>query len=244
MFQLAGDIVKGGWDAISNLAASAGKGMAEIGSAFFPAPQRTEVKHLPIEEMGGTGQTYRPTAPENESMNDTFSYFMKDWVNTPYEMQYAIPKKIAESKELNKGVSMTAGEWLGHGLDWALETSKKVGTIVETWDIATGRKTTATNTEGKSSGPTTTSTQKRTVTETGNFAQRGAEVIEKFKAAAGNILTQAKGLFNLGFEGTGGKSPVFSIQHELDPGTKLAVGSTGVVVLLLLAFILFKEMKK
>lgn len=238
MFKLASDIVTGGWNAINNIGAAAGQGMAAIGSTFFPAPQRTQVEHLPLEPAGGTGETYRAIDQENKSMIDTFSYFMNDWKNSPYEMQYSTAPKIAESQALSDSVSVKKQDWIGQGLDWALGTAQKFETIVGSWDRAMGKQPTAVNTEGMDHKPGT-----RTVTEQGSFAKRGADILESFKAAAGNVLNQAKGLFNLGFGGTGDGSPVFSIQHELDPGTKIAIGSTGLIIIVVLAILLFRGKK-
>jgi len=50
------DLVSGGWDAIQNLLAP--------GTAF-PAQQRETVKSETVQSAGGSGWTYRPTAPEN-----------------------------------------------------------------------------------------------------------------------------------------------------------------------------------
>jgi len=214
--------------------------MESIGSSFFPAPQRTEVAHLPVEQAGGTGKTFRATDQENKSMIDTFSYFMEGWKKTPYEQQFAVGPKVSESKILSDSVSMTNQDWVGKGLDWALGAGDKLVTIVDNWNVATGQKPIAVNTAGSSKGGAAPSA-KTTTTEFGTFVKRGAEVLETFKSAAGNILGQAKGLFNLGFEGD--KSPVFSISHELDTGTKLAVGSTGIILLVIIAIFLFRGRK-
>lgn len=231
----------GGWNSLENIIAGASIGMSEIGSEFFPAPQRAEVTHLPIEQMGGTGQTHRETSPEAQSMNDTFSYFMNDWVNTPYELQYATPAKVAESKQLSESVSVkkeSAFDWINQGLEWALGTTKKISTIANQWDIATGKKVISTNTEGQSSGDAQPKT--RNVSNVDTFIKRGADVIQNVGKAAENIFGQVKGLFNLGFDGD--SQPVFSIQHELDPGTKLAIGSTGLILIVI--FIVYILVKK
>ncbi len=238
MFQMAGDIVKGGWDALWNIVSGAGKGMAEIGSSFFPAPQRTEVKHLDIEQAP-QGLQPRPTIQENQSMMESFDYALNDWLYTPYEMQYAVPAKIAESKAVDEKASIAKPDpwaWVNQGLDWALGQAEKVETVVSKWDLLTGKKPTAITYAGADQ----TGYSQQIITETDSFIDRGASVIEDFRGAAEDVFGQVKGLFDLGFD-DGDRQPVFAIEHELDPEiiATAKYGGIGIGTLIVVLIIVF-----
>ena len=215
--QMGTDLVSGGWDAIQNL--------LEPGTAF-PAQQRETVKSETVQAAGGAGWTYRPTAPENQSMLETQAMSAQGWVGSPYEDNLAVTTKRQESKQLAATME-PKGDPIGESLDWALGTTKKITTLYDElkglWEPREVIRETPR--EGYPEG--------KDVRHLNDIVDRGAEVVQAGATWVGGIYDQVKGLFNLGFDQTG-KQPVFSIQHELDPGIKIGAGVIAAIIILFL----------
>lgn len=211
------DLVSGGWDAIQNILAP--------GTAF-PAQQRETVKSETVEAAGGTGWTFRPTAPENPSMIETSKWRNQGWLGSPYEEELSVGFKSAESQQLAETMGPKADP-MGEGLEWALAQTRKVTTLYDElrglWEpreVIT-EKPRAGYPEGKD------------VRNLDQIVKKGADVTKAGAAWVGGIYDQVKGLFNLGFDQTG-KQPVFSIQHEIEPTAKIGIGVIAAVIILLL----------
>lgn len=235
MLGFIGQTVEGGWNALANITAGIGKGASTLVSGFFPTPQRETIKSESIAAAGGGGQTYRTTLPENLSMGWTRNFADQDWIGSPYQNQFAVPIKIKESKDLAAKVSteMQRGpvETFVDVAKWGTEQAVKITTAADEFMYAWGLK----KREPISEGPKETGASRGTVQYLNDIRDKTAAVLPAVKAAGGAILDQVKGLFNLGYEPTGGQ-PVFSIQHELDPKTKLTAGmiAAGIIIALLL----------
>ena len=100
MVQMAADLVSGGWGAVSNIIAGIGKGAETVIGTIFPTQQRETVKSETVEAAGGTGQTFRPTAPENPSMLETQKWSAQGWIGSPYEDNLSVTTKRQESVQL------------------------------------------------------------------------------------------------------------------------------------------------
>jgi len=217
MVQMAADLVSGGWNAIDNILAY---------GTPFPAQQRIEVKSETVQAAGGTGQTYRPTAPENPSMVQTQQWSAQGWAGSPYQEELSVGYKSAESKQLAEIMGPKADP-VGETLEWALAQTRKVTTLYDQFrgmweprEVIT-EKPRAGTPEGKD------------VKNLNQIVERGAEVAKAGAAWIGGVYDQVKGLFNLGFDQTG-KQPVFSIQHEIEPTTKIGIGVIAAVIILVL----------
>jgi len=223
---MAADLVSGGWNAVSNIIAGIGKGAGTVIGAVFPAQQRQTVKSETVQAAGGTGQTYRPTAQENQSMVESKQWSLSGWLGSPYQEELSVVYKSAESQRLAETMGPKADP-IGETLEWALDQTKKVITLYDQlknlWEpreviIEKPR-------EGYPDG--------KDVRNLNDVVDRGAEVIQSGKAWIGGVYDQVKGLFNLGFDQTG-KQPVFSIQHELEPTTKIGIGVIAAIIILIL----------
>lgn len=212
------DLVSGGWDALDNITAI-------IGSDYFPAIQRQTVKSETVEAAGGSGQTFRPTAPENPSMVESKKWSLAGWLGSPYQEELSVGFKSAESQQLAEVMGPKADPF-GVTLDWALAQTKKVTTL---YDQLSGlwqprEVITETPREGYPEG--------QDVRHLNETIEKGAEVIKAGRALIGKAYDQVKGLFNLGFEQ--GKQPVFSIEHELEPTVKIGIGVIAAAIILVL----------
>ena len=217
MVYLGTDLVSGGWDAIDNILAT---------GTPFPAQQRSTIKSETAQAAGGTGQTYRPTAPENPSMIETEQWRDAGWWGSPYQDELSIGAKTAESQQL-AAVMGPKADPMGEGLDWALSQTVKVTTLFDQlkgmWEpreviVETPR-------EGSPEG--------KDVKNLNQIVAKGADVIKAGKSWIGGVYDQVKGLFNLGFDQTG-KQPVFSIEHEIEPTVKIGIGVIAAAVILVL----------
>lgn len=223
--QMAADLVSGGWDALSNVIASIGKGAETVIGSVFPAQQRTTVKSETVEAAGGTGQTYRPTAPENPSMIETQKWSSAGWWGSPYQEELSVGVKQAESERLAETMGPKADP-VSETLEWALAQTRKVTTLYDQlsglWEPREVIKETPR--EGYPEG--------KDVQHLNETVEKGAEVIKAGVAAVRGVYDQVKGLFNLGFEQ--GKQPAFSIEHELEPTVKIGIGVIAAVIILIL----------
>ena len=224
--QLAADLVGGGWNAINNIIAGIGKGAETVVGAVFPASQRETVKSETVLAAGGTGQTYRPTIQENQSMIETAQWSLAGWKGSPYEQELSVPAKQAESKQLAETIGAKVDPF-GGSLEWALAQTKKVSTLYEQlsglWEPR----------EVIKEKPRAGSPEGKDVRHLNETAKKGAEIIEAGKTWIGGVYDQVKGLFNLGF-GQTEKQPVFSIEHEIEPTVKVGIGVIAAVIILIL----------
>jgi len=218
-------LVSGGWDAVDNIIAGIGEGAESIFGAFFPAQQRETVKSETVEAAGGTGQTFRPTVQENQSMNESKGWSLAGWFGSPYQEDLSVGYKSAESQQLAKKMG-PASDPFGETLDWALAQTKKVTTLYDqisgVWEP---REVIAeTPREGYPEG--------KDVRHLNETIEKGADIIKAGTSLLGKAYDQVKGLFNLGFKQ--GKQPAFSIEHELEPTVKVGIGIVAAIVILIL----------
>ena len=216
MTMMGTDLVSGGWNAIDNILAY---------GTPFPAQQRQTVKSETVQAAGGTGQTFRPTAPENPSMVETSQWSNQGWLNSPYQEELSVGFKSAESIALAEVMGPKADPF-GESLEWALAQTKKVTTLYDQlkgiW--APREVITETPREGYPEG--------KDVRHLNETIEKGADVIKAGKALIGKAYDQVQGLFSRGFEQ--GKQPVFSIEHELEPTVKIGIGVIVAAVILVL----------
>jgi len=213
------DLVSGGWDALDNIYAS-------MGLDSFPAQQRVKVKSETVEAAGGTGWTFRPTAPENPSMVESKKWSLAGWLGSPYQEELSVGYKSAESQQLAEVMGPKADPF-GESLEWALAQTRKVSTLYdELKGLWTPRDVTKET-------PRAGYPEGRDVRHLNDTIQKGSEVIRAGVSWAGGMIDQVKGLYNRAF-GQTGKQPVFSIEHELEPGVKIGIGVIAAAVILVL----------
>lgn len=230
IFELASGLVSGGWDAIQNITAGIGKGASTLVSGFFPTPQRETIKSETVQAAGGAGQTYRTIAPEGQSWIETMQWAGDQWLGSPYEQQFAIPTKIQESKELAKSVSPEkSGDWIGEGLDWALQQTGKITTLVDELQSVFDKPREPIKGE-PGQGPAAGSQS-----HLNDLISRAAEVLNLGKATVSGFVNQVKGLFNLGFGQTAAQ-PGFAIQHDIQPTRQTWIGLAiiGAIILVVI----------
>lgn len=230
---MAADLVGGGWDAVSNIVAGIGKGAESVFGAVFPAQQRETVKSETVQAAGGSGQTYRPTVQENQSMAETAKWSLAGWLGSPYQKELSVTAKQAESKQLAETIGPKV-DTVGQGLDWAMDQTKKVITVFDQlkglWEPREVIEEKPR--EGYPAG--------KDVQHLNETVDKGANVVKAGSAWVGDIFGQVKGLFNLGFDPTE-KQPVSAIQHELDPTTKIGIGVFAVAAVIILILLLRKR---
>lgn len=235
MLGFIGQTVEGGWNAIANITAGIGKGASTLVSGFFPTPQREKIKSESVASAGAAGTTYRQTRWENPSMQLSWNFAQKDWIGSPQEAQFAIPAKVKESQQLAGKISAEPQrgplETFVDVMKYGTEQAIKITTVADEFMYAWGLK----KREPISEGPKETGASRGTIQYLQDIRDRTAQVLPAIQAAGSAILDQVKGLFSLGYESTG-KQPVFSIQHELEPKTKITVGvvAAGIIIALLL----------
>jgi len=248
MFDLAGGLVTGGWDAVSNIVSGIGSDISHIGSTFFPTAQRTKVISEITQSAGGQGDIFRENVlPENISMIETAKFVEQQWLGSPYEDQFAIPIKNQESMNLASIVSMGPDPITGKqsitgqiydkvmgNLKGVAGATKEITTVVD--EIATmwglrepisGGKQEIGNSPGS-----TANTQPPKTT--------GADVISAIKGLGSGIADQVKGLYNLAF-GQQGSQAAFEVQHEIKPTTGLSIGMIAAVGAIILVLILTRR---
>jgi len=223
---MGADLVSGGWNALNNIISGIGKGAESVWGAVFPAQQRETVKSATVQAAGGTGQTYRPTIQENQSMIESETWRSQGWFGSPYQQELSVSAKRAESKQVAETIGPKV-DTLGQSLDWALEQTRKVTTLFDQlsgiWDPR----------EVIEEKPREGYPEGQNVRHLNETVEKGADVIKAGKEWVGGVYDQIKGLFNLGFDQTG-KQPVFSIQHELEPTAKIGIGVIAAVIILIL----------
>jgi len=226
-FQMAADLVGGGWDAVTNIISGIGQGAGSVWGAVFPAQQRETVKSETVQAAGATGQTYRPTIPENQSMVESAQWSAAGWTGSPYQKELSVPVKQAESKQFAEKIGPRVDPF-GESLEWALQQTKSIITLFDqVREIYDPR-------EVIEETPRVGYPEGKNLRHLNETVDKGAKVLKAGSAWVGDVFEQVKGLFNLGFDPTG-KQPVFSIQHELEPTTKIGIGViAGIIILILL----------
>lgn len=234
--QDSGQLVHGG---VENIEMSRDQVLSTQPSGFFPTPQREQVISEVNAPAGADGRTYRETIQENQSMMTTDWWNSIGWIGSPYEQQFAVIPKRQESADL--AASMTSNMTQAGGPDLladilgTLKTGTEIGTVVNEflykWGITDREPVQGTPRAGFPAGTDDT--------HYSNWTSKAADVYEVGKQIGGAFLNQVKGLFNLGYEGPDGSQPVFSIQHELEPGVK--IGAVGIAAVVILAIYLLRR---
>jgi len=200
MFEFVGNVVQGGWDALGNVASTVGKGASYFVSDFFPAQQRSTMTSELAAPAGGSGMTYRPVIQENRSMVETWDFMSKGWIDTPYEQQFAVPIKVAESKALSDSIStMTQPDQKLSGLlSSVLGGIRQIKTVADEFIDLLGLK----KHEPVSAGPTEIGNSPGVVVNTEPIREAGADVLTRIQLAGREMINQVKGLFGLGYPQT------------------------------------------
>ena len=251
MFEWVGKTVQGGWNAIDNVINTIGKGASTLVSGFFPTPQRTTIKSDIMEQAGTLGQTFRITDPDTPSMLESYAWAANQWLKSPYEEQYSIPSMRKESSDLAAKVTAGRPDVFDRGLEevlrigeYAAEKIEKVTTVADRlgqlfgW-VKTGREYQGPKEIGSSPGPIIHITPPQptgadTVQDISNWLSKATTGIT-------NLLSQAKGLFNLGYSGPTGAQPAFSIKHELQPTKATTIGLVAAAVVVLILVLLLRK---
>ena len=213
------DLVSGGWDALDNI-------YEGIGAGFFPTQQRQIVKSEIVEPAGGSGQTFRPTITENQSMVESSWWSKKGWAGSPYQEELSVGAKRNEGKQTAELMGPKSDP-IGESLSWALAQTGKVSTLYDQLsDLWKPREVTKET-------PRAGYPEGKDVKHLNETIQKGSEVFKAGVSWAGGMFDQVKGLYNRAF-GQTGKQPVFSIEHELEPGVKIGLGVIAATVILVL----------
>lgn len=218
------DLVSGAWNALDNVLNSLNVGLQSSG--FYPTPQRSTIKSESLQAMGGSGTTYRQTAPQNQSVLESIGYALEGWLGSPYEAQYSKSAKTAESQSLAALVETKKPGPIEEGLDWALDTTKKIGTLWDQLSGLFGKKREVIVEKPRAGSPEGKNVQN--VDDTGN---RSADV-DKVFAYAGQIIDQVKGLFGLGYPQTTSQ-PAAGVQTELGGLAGLSMGTLAIAALVI-----------
>ena len=232
IFQMAGDLVSGGWNALANITSGIGKGVSRIGSTFFPGQQRVEPIRSEITQGANYLSVPLTKSPDAWSIWETMGMADNQWVGSPYAEQLGPTVKALESLKLAESVSTTPSliDNIFTGLKDAASASRDIRTLadelISPWfprsETVYGRPQ-----AGYPAG--------RNEQHLNNLTQAGAEAWQVAKSSAGAILDQVKGLFNLGFPQQAGQA-VFGIKHEVQPSKGLSIGLivAGVVIVLVI----------
>ena len=123
MFQFVSDTVAGGWNAVSNIAASVSRGASQTFSSFFPTAQKQTPIRTQITQpvISNPNINYRPTAADAPSLAETAKFAYENWLGSPYEDQYGAVKSTLD----------VAGEAQGLFAPWK-------SAAADLWNAATG----------------------------------------------------------------------------------------------------------
>ena len=213
------DLVSGGWDALENI-------YTGIGTGFFATPQRQIINSNTVLEAGGSGQTFRPTLQENQSMVESSQWRKQGWAGSPYQEELSVGAKRAEGKQTAETMGPKSDP-ISETLSWALGQTSEVSTLYdELKDLWKPREVTKET-------PRAGYPEGRDVRHLNETIKKGSEVIKAGVSWAGGMYEQVKGLYNRAF-GQTGKQPVFSIEHELEPSVKIGIGVIAAAVILVL----------
>lgn len=236
MFNTFGDLIGGGINAVTTLAQSLQRGISDFGGSL-PTPQKTQTVSQITQSANTLGTTYRATSPDAPSILETLNMYAQGWINSPYELQYAVEPKITESQELAAAISSTSQKkpltgTLSDILAAArtgLQTAGEIKTVVneykQIFDAITHETIKGTPRAGTPEGRNEANVETSPTT--------GTSILNLGKAYGEAFISQLKGLFNLGYESSQGSQPAFAIQHEIEPSPKLTTGMIIIVALLI-----------
>ncbi len=233
IFQMAGDLISGGWDALSNITTGIGKGVGRIGSTFFPSPQRIQPIKSEITQQGNYSTLPYTKTADAPSVWETFNMVQNEWLGSPYQDQYSPAVKSAAAAQLEQLVSATGQpgviDNLFTGLKGLATTSREIRTLADELIAPWSTRETV------YSKPQAGYPEGRDEQHLNNLAQAAANVWETTKTSAQAMLDQVKGLFNVGFPQQGGQ-PVFGVTHEIQPSKGLSAGLiiAGIVIVLVI----------
>lgn len=236
--QDTGQLVRGGWDAVSNIEGSRGEVLSTQPSGHFPTPQREAVASEINKPAGGTGDTYRETDPENPSMVQSNWWNQIGWVGTPYEQRFAEVPMRDEANRVAESMGVSGQEQprdlladILSGVKYVGELGTIVNNTLYNWGASDRPPIQGTPRVGYPAGTDDTHYNQR--------QNKGPDVIAIGKQIGGAFINQVKGLFNLAYKGPTGPQPVFSIQHEIEPGVK--IGAVGIAAIIILAIFLMRR---
>ena len=165
-------------------------------------------------------------------MIETSKWAQSGFIGSPYESQFSVPAKIAESQKSAQTIG-TKADPIREGLDWALDVSKKVVTLYDIiTDIGTPKR------EIVEEKPRAGYPEGQDVQHLNEAVQRAAKTIHQTATeAAGRIYDQVKGLFSLGFPQT---------QPQPTAGVTTAAGVAGLSLpmIAVLALLLYLGTRK
>lgn len=219
------DLVAGAWKALDNVLDSLNVGVQPSG--FYPTPQRSTIKSESLQAMGGSGTTYRQTAPQNQSVLESVGYALTGWLGSPYEKQYSVTSKTAESQALAALVETKKPGPIDEGLDWALDTTKKIATVWDQLSGLFGKKR-----EVIKETPRAGSPEGKNVQNVNDAGNRSADTTQRILTQAGEIINQVKGLFGLGYPQTE-PQPTAGVQTELGGLAGLSIGTLAIAGLVI-----------
>jgi len=222
-----GTDTSGGWSSINNILfpQSAPK---DVASDFFPAPQRTKIESNQVAPAGGSGQTFRQTDSEGQSIYETVSMAMHGWLSTPYEQQYSVPAKVNESKNLADVVSQKEPATFTESLSWALEQTRNIATLFE--EIKTSADAPRDTVVGT---PRAGYPEGRDEQNLNNNINRGADTAQQLLSMGGQFYDQVKGLFSTGYD-----------QYMKQPVASAGGQALPVATLIVIAIIIYIVVKK
>lgn len=192
------------------------------GDLLYPKYEPVPIRSESTIPAGGTGQTFRFTPPENQSMVESNAWSLQNWIGSPQQANMAIPVKVRESQQLAATVEPKK-DVIGGSLDWALETSVKAATLYDQVRSALKPR------EVVSGTPRAGYEEGRDVQHTNDLNQRSAEVISSGKA----LVSQIKGLFSLGYPQLA-PQPAAAVEHEIGPDAPFKVPIIAIIIALLI----------
>lgn len=239
-----GEIVAGGWDAVDNVINSIGRTTGSIIRPFFPEPQKQEVTNLPIKQAVTAGAPYRPTDPELPSFWETMSMRANQWLESPFEAQFApqldttpIEQMVKTTQPKSPDFIRTLGDIMGgilKGTREAVEIGKEFRTVadefLDVWGLSGRDPVTGKPRAGYPEG--------RNEIHWNDLRSWGAAVTGTMQAWGEGIVKQVKGLFNIGF-GQEAAQPAFAIKHEVAPSRGLSIGAIAIAAIIV--FMLWKR---
>ena len=223
---MAPDLVAGGWAAISNVIWPSDQPVT--GSGFFPTAQRDTIVSEITQPAGGTGQTYRQTSVDAPSIFESVKMALAGWIGTPYQDQYSVPAKVAESKQLAGLVETKPSGPIQGGLDQVLDITKGVKTLWDEIKNIFDEPREVIKEEPRAGYP-----DGRDVQHYNESVDRGADVVQRIAVQTGQLIDQVKGLFSLGYPQTQ-PQPTGGVTGELmQPAIPVGLVAVALLVLLL-----------
>jgi len=227
MLGFIGETIQGGWNAVGNIISGIGTGIGDFTSSFFPQPQAKILTSQITQPAGGTGQTYRPTIKENQSMLETMDMAANNWLDSMYEAQFA-PAATGYDTQTRTWTDNLA-DFFG-GAKSVLGQAREIRTLVDEvaydWGLSDRRPISAGPQEVGNS-PGNVIYQNRSEDDRASVIEIGKGILSGVGSMLSGFADQVKGLFSLGYESPTGAQPVFSIKHEVEPTAKL---STGLII--------------